>query len=105
MVFLFKMVEITFSDKSPDRLSAEERSGKSTFGLPPGIPPSCRFSAKPHLVGNIPTLYPTYCGDKKNFQKSYTNDIPRVIAGKNPRLCCKNHNLFAAVNKKISAIF
>jgi hypothetical protein len=27
----FKMVEISLSDKSPDRLSTEERSGKSTF--------------------------------------------------------------------------
>jgi hypothetical protein len=55
-------------------------------------------------VGNSATLYPTYCGDKKNFQKSYTNDIPRVKTGKTPRRRCLNHNLFAVVNKAQRAL-
>jgi hypothetical protein len=33
MDFPFEAVEITFSDKSPDRLKTEERSGKSDFRL------------------------------------------------------------------------
>jgi hypothetical protein len=32
---------------------------------------------KPHLVGVKKTLYPTYCGCKKIFQKSYASDIPK----------------------------
>src|SRR5690348_5570475 len=80
------------------------RENQLFYPLPKTLP-ICQFSAKPHLVGNIPTLYPTYCGDKKNFQKSYTDDIPQVITGKTPRPYCKNRNLFAAVNNKISAVF
>src|SRR3974390_3389483 len=93
------MVEILFQTNHPT--ASEQKNGRENqlFGLLPEILPSCRFTAKPHLVGNRPTLYPTYCGDKKNFQKSYTNDIPHVKARKTPRLCCKNRNLFAAVNK------
>jgi hypothetical protein len=55
-------------------------------------------------VGNSATLYPTYCGDKKNFQKSYTNDIPRLKTAKTPRLRCLIRDLFAAVNKNQRAL-
>jgi hypothetical protein len=52
------------------------------FGLLPEILPIRQFPVKPHLVGNNATIYPTYCGDKKNLQKSYTNDIPTEKSGK-----------------------
>jgi hypothetical protein len=42
-----------------------------------GFSPTAQFQAKPHLVGNSASLYPTYCGDKKNLKKSYWNDIPK----------------------------
>jgi hypothetical protein len=37
-------------------------------------------------VGNDENIRTTYCGDKKNFQKSYKNDIPKQHPG-NPRAC------------------
>jgi len=78
------MVEISFSDKSPDRLTTEKRSGKQLFGLLPEILPSCRFPAKPHLVGNIPTLYPTYCGKQEKFSKKLQQRYSPCECLKNP---------------------
>jgi len=92
------MVEIPFQTNHPT--ASEQKNGRENrlFGLLPRILPSCQFPTKPHLVGNRPTLYPTYCGDKKNFQKSYKDDIPHVNPQKTPHRLWKNHHLFAAVN-------
>jgi hypothetical protein len=64
--------------------ASEQKNGRENqlSSLLCEVLPTCSLPAKPHLVGNGATLYPTYCGDKENFQKSYTNDIPRAKPGK-----------------------
>jgi hypothetical protein len=69
----FPAVEILFSDKSPDRLNSKDWSGKSIFSPLSEFSPTAQYQAKPHLVGNEASLYPTYCGDKKKMEKSYRN--------------------------------
>jgi hypothetical protein len=74
----FAAVEILFSNKSPDRLHPKDRSGKSIFSPLSRFSPTTQFQAKPHLVGNKTSLYPTYCGDKEKIEKSYKN-VTRTI--------------------------
>jgi hypothetical protein len=80
------MVKFRFQTNRPT--ASEQKNGRENnfLGLLPGISPTYKFPAKPHLVGNTATIYPTYSGDKKNFQKSYENDIPRIKIRKTPRL-------------------
>jgi hypothetical protein len=58
MVILSKMVEISFSDKSPDRLSTEERSGKSTFWPASWDPAILSISDKTPFSGQHSDLIP-----------------------------------------------
>jgi hypothetical protein len=87
MIFLFaRWLKFCFQTNHPT--ASEQKNGREInfFGLLSEISPIDWFSAKPHLVGNTATLYATYSGDKKNFQKSYGNDIPKKKSGKN-RTC------------------
>jgi hypothetical protein len=66
-----------FATNHPTALTQKTGRENSLFRPFLRLSPTARFQAKPHLVGNRASLYPTYCGDKKNFQKSYGNDIPK----------------------------
>jgi hypothetical protein len=75
--FPFAAVEIYFATNHPTALT--QKTGRENQLLSPlsKFSPTAQFQAKPHLVGNRASLYPTYCGDKKNLKKSYWNDIPK----------------------------
>jgi hypothetical protein len=66
-----------FATNHPTALT--QKTGRENQLLSPlsKLSPTAQFQAKPHLVGNSGSLYPTYCGSKKNFQKSYNDDIPK----------------------------
>jgi hypothetical protein len=74
----FAAVEIVFQTNHPtvskQKISREKFHIYALLFRPS---PTAQLSAKPHLVGNVASLYPTYCGDKKIFQKSYDSDIPK----------------------------
>jgi hypothetical protein len=74
----FAAVEIVFQTNHPTVLKQKISREKLHFNAPfLRSSPTAQLSAKPHLVGNDVSLYPTYCGDKKNFQKSYNREIPK----------------------------
>ena len=86
----------------------EDRSGKSTFQPIFKWLANRLLLSEPHLVGWKKTLYPTYCGCKKIFKKSYewvTRTIFPIKLSESPRRRCTFDILFAAVNKKLNAIF
>jgi hypothetical protein len=73
-----------------------------------GFSPTAQFQAKPHLVGNERRICPTYCGCKKIFKKSCGKVTGTIFPNKIRQISrrhCANGHLFAAVNKKFSAIF
>jgi hypothetical protein len=94
-----------FATNHPTALTQKTGRENQLLNLLSGFSPTAQFQAKPHLVGNSASLYPTYCGDKKNLKKKLRERYSQTKHGKSPRLHCTNDNLFAAVNKKFSAIF
>jgi len=77
MDFPFAAVEILFSNKSPDRLYTKDWSGKSNFQPAFRVFANRPIPSETPFSGQCGSLYPTYCGDKKNLQKSYNDDIPK----------------------------
>jgi hypothetical protein len=59
---------------------SNQKNGRESQFFSPlfGFSPTAQFQAKPHLVGNRASLYPTYCGDKKKMGKSYEK-VTRTI--------------------------
>ena len=70
-IFLSRRSKFYFVTNHPTALT--QKTGRENQLLSPlfGFSPTAQFQAKPHLVGNSGSLYPTYCGDKKNIEKSY----------------------------------
>src|ERR1035437_6856996 len=75
--FLSRRPKFYFVTNHPTALTQKTGRENQFFSPLSGFSPTAQFQAKPHLVGNIERLYPTYCGDKENFKKSYWNDIPK----------------------------
>jgi hypothetical protein len=79
--FLSRRPKFYFVTNHPTALT--QKTGRENQLSSPlsGFSPTAQFRAKPHLVGNRRSLYPTYCGDKENFQKSCWNDVPKQNRG------------------------
>jgi hypothetical protein len=61
--------------------------------------PTAQFTAKPHLVGNVGSIYPTYCGGKEIFKKSCEGVVHLEKWTKNVGATGIIRTLFAGANK------
>ncbi|MGA2802710.1 MAG: hypothetical protein ABSE97_10145 [Verrucomicrobiota bacterium] len=99
MNFPFGAAEISFQTNHPT-VSNQKTVGKIKFLTPLfRFSPTAPFPAKPHLVGNGESIYPTYCGGKEIFEKSYAVVVHLEKQAKNA--CATNaiRTLFAPANK------
>jgi hypothetical protein len=77
MDFLFTAVEIVFQTKHPTILKLKTGRENQLFCPFFKYSPTASFLGETPFSGHKKRLYPTYCGCKKIFRKSYTNDIPK----------------------------
>jgi hypothetical protein len=92
-------VEISFQTNHPT-VSNQKTVGKIKLSNPLfRFSPTAPFPAKPHLVGNVGSVYPTYCGGKEIFKKSYEGVIRLEKRAKNVGATGIIRTLFAPANK------